>query len=77
MKSKILVKAPVTGEIELDFLCDKECRKLRSLLYKLEEEFNVNMKDHSHIRKEILDCANFIQRIPSMISDVLEVSNDK
>lgn len=77
METKILVKAPITGEIELSFLCDKECMKLRSLLYKLEEEFDVSMKEHNQIRKEILDCANFIQRIPSMISDVWEVKNDK
>lgn len=63
------------SEVELSYLCDKECKKLRSLLYKLEEELSVNMKDYPNIRKDILDSANFIQRIPNMISDVLEVDD--
>lgn len=77
MATKIIVNIPMTGEVELSYLCDKECNKLRSLLYKLEEEFSVSMRDHSQIRKEILDCANFIQRVPSMISEVVEVKNAK
>lgn len=77
MATKIIVTVPVTGEVELSYLCEKECRKLRSLLYKIEEEFDVSLKDHALIRKEILDCANFIQRVPSMISEVVEVRNEK
>lgn len=77
MATKIIVNIPITGEVELSYLCEKECRKLRSLLYKIEEEFDVSLKDHTQIRKEILDCANFIQRVPNMISEVVEVKNDK
>ena len=77
MSTKIIVNVPVTGEVELSYLCEKECRKLRSLLYKIEEEFGVSLKEHPQIRKEILDCSNFIQRVPNMVSEVVEVRNDR
>lgn len=70
-KENVLLQVPVTGEISLEDVCDKECRKLRSLLYLLENEFNTNMVDHPEIRKFILDSSNFIQRIPNMVSEIV------
>ena len=72
-KQSVLLKVPVTGEISLEDVCDKECRKLRALLYLLEEEFNTKMTDHPEIRKFILDSANFIQRIPLSVSEIVSV----
>lgn len=70
-KDNILLQVPITGEIVLDDVCNKECRKLRSLLYLLEDEFDTKMIYHPEIRKFILDSANFISRVPSMISEIV------
>lgn len=70
-KDNILLQVPVSGEMWLNDVCNKEYGKLRSLLYLIEDEFNTKMSDHKEIRKIILDRANFIQRIPDMISEVV------
>ena len=70
-KDNVLLQVPVTGEITLEDVCNKECKKLRSLLYMIEGEFNTKMIDHPEMRKFILDSANFIQRIPDIISEVV------
>ena len=72
-KESILLQVPVTGEISLNDVCNKEYRKLRSLLYLLEDEFDTKMSDHPDIRKFILDSANFINRIPEMVSEIIRV----
>lgn len=74
-KEHILLQVPVTGEMTLVDVCDKECRKLRSLLYLLEEEFQTKMSDHPEIRKFILDSSSFIKRIPSEISEIVRTDN--
>ncbi len=70
-KDNVLLRVPVTGEISLEDVCEKEYRKLRSLLYLLEEEFDTEMRDHPQIRKFVLDSSNFIRRIPEMISEII------
>lgn len=65
------MQVPITGEISLEDVCNKEHKKLRSLLYLLEDEFDTKMIDHPEIRKFILDSSNFIQRIPSLVSEVV------
>lgn len=70
-KDNILLQVPITGEISLEDVCNKEYRKLRSLLYLLEDEFNTKMSEHPEIRKFILDSSNFIKRIPDMVSEVV------
>jgi len=72
-KDHVLLQVPVSGEMTLSDVCDKEYRKLRYLLYMLEEEFGTQMTDHPEVRKYILDSANFIQRIPDMLSEVITV----
>ena len=76
-KENVLMQVPVTGEITLEDVCDKECRKLRALLYLLEEEFDTKMVDHPEIRKYILDSANFIKRFPNMISEIIKVKSNE
>lgn len=76
-KENILLQVPVTGEITLEDVCNKECRKLRSLLYLLEDEFDTKMIKHPEIRKFILDSANFISRIPYCISEIIETELDQ
>jgi len=71
---QVLLQVPVSGEMSLIDVCDKEYRKLRYLLYMIEEEFGVKMIDYPDIRKYILDSSNFIQRIPEMISEVVRVT---
>ena len=70
-KENVLLQVPVSGEMTLEDVCNKECRKLRSLLYLLEKEFNTKMSDHPEIRKFILDSSNFINRVPDFISEVI------
>ncbi len=74
-KNHVLLQVPVSGEMTLSDVCDKEYRKLRYLLYMLEEEFGTKMTDHPAIRKYILDSSNFIQRIPDMLSEVVAVES--
>ena len=38
----------------------------------IETEFSTDMNEHSEIRHEILDISNFIKRLPTMISEVVE-----
>lgn len=71
IKENILLNVPISGEISLTDVCNKEARKLGCLLYLLEKEFNTHMTDHSEIRKYILDSSNFISRIPIMVSDIV------
>ena len=70
-KDKVLLKVPVTGEISLENVCHKEYKKLRSLLYMIENEFDTKMTNHPEIRKYILDCSNFVKRVPEMVSEVV------
>lgn len=70
-KEHILLQVPVTGEMSLADVCDKEGRKLRYLLFLIEKEFETNMSDHPEIRKYILDSANFVQRFPEMVSEIV------
>lgn len=72
-KEHILLQVPISGEMTLIDVCDKECRKLRSLLYLLEEEFDTKMTNHPEIRKFILDSANFIKRIPFEVSEIIRI----
>lgn len=72
-KENILLQVPISGEMSLDDVCNKESRKLRSLLYLLEDEFGTQMYKHPEIRKFILDSSNFIDRIPEMVSEVIRL----
>jgi hypothetical protein len=74
-KENILLQVPVTGEMSLEDVCNKEYRKLRSLLYLLEDEFDTKMINHPEIRKFILDSANFINRVPQMISEIIRTDS--
>lgn len=68
---KILIKTP---QYEIDFsdLCNKQYRKINCLMSKIEEEFSADMNKHQELRHEILDISNFIKRLPTMISEVVE-----
>ena len=68
---KILIKTPQC-EIDFDNLCNKEYQKINNIMNLIEKEFQTNMEDHSEIRHEILDISNFIKRLPTMISEVIE-----
>lgn len=76
-KEHILLQIPVTGEMTFEDVCNKECNKLRSLLYQIESEFNTKMTDHPEIRKYILDSSNFIKRIPEMVSEIVRTDIDE
>ena len=70
MNKKILIKTP-QYEIEFNDLCQKEYKKINSLLSMIEEEFSADMNLHQNLRHEILDISNFIKRLPEMISEVV------
>ena len=70
MDKKILIKTP-QYEIEFNDLCQKEYKKINSLLSMIEEEFSTDMNLHQNLRHEILDISNFIKRLPKMISEVV------
>ena len=74
-KENVLLQVPITGEISLEDVCNKECKKLRSLLYLLEEEFDTKMSEHPDIRKFILDSSSFISRIPEMVSEIVRTDD--
>jgi hypothetical protein len=68
---KILIKTPQC-EINFDNLCDKEYQKINNIMNLIEKEFQTDMNEHSEIQHEILDISNFIKRLPTMISEVVE-----
>jgi hypothetical protein len=68
---KILIKTPQC-EIDFDNLCNKEYQKINSIMNLIEKEFQTDMNDHLELRHEILDISNFIKRLPTMISEVVE-----
>lgn len=70
MKKKILIKTP-QYEIEFSDLCQRQYKKINSLLGLIEYEFQTDMNKHQELRHEILDISNFINRLPEMISEVL------
>lgn len=70
MKKKILIKTP-QYEIEFSDLCQRQYKKINSLLGLIEHEFQTDMNKHQELRHEILDISNFINRLPEMISEVL------
>jgi len=72
---EILIKSYL-GEMSLSFLCDKECRRINAILNMIETEFNTSMSEHLELRKYLLDTSNFIQRIPEMISEIIEIEGD-
>lgn len=72
-KDNILLEIPISGEMTFEDVCNKECKKLRSLLYLLEEEFDTKMCNHPEIRKSILDMSNFISRLPEWVSEVIRI----
>ncbi len=74
-KENVLLQVPVSGEMTLEDVCNKEYRKLRSLLYLLEKEFDTKMINHPEIRKFILDSSNFINRIPEMVSEIVRTDS--
>jgi len=73
---EILIKTS-QGEMSLQFLCDKEYRRICAILNMIETEFNTSMSQHLELRKYLLDTGNFIQKIPEMISEIIEVKGDK
>lgn len=74
-KDNIMLKVPLSEteemEISLEDVCDKECRKLCSFLYMIEEEFDTDMRLHPDLRKHIIDSSRFIRRIPIMVSEIV------
>ena len=70
MNKKILIKTP-QYEMEFNDLCQKEYKKINSLLSMIEKEFSTDMNLHQNLRHEILDISNFIKRLPEMISEVV------
>lgn len=67
---KILVKTP-QYEITFETICEKEYQKINNLMNLIEKEFNTDMNNHQQIRHEILDISNFIKRLPTMVSEVI------
>lgn len=70
MKS-ILFKTPKC-EINFPDLCEKEYKKINHLMNLIEKEFSTDLNAHQELRHEILDISNFIKRLPSMVSEVVD-----
>lgn len=70
MKKNILLKTP-QYEIEFADLCQRQYKKINSLLTLIEQEFDIDMNSHQKLRHEILDISNFIKRLPDMVSEVV------
>ena len=70
MKKNILLKTPLY-EIEFTDLCQRQYKKINSLLTLIEQEFDTDMNSHQELRHEILDISNFIKRLPDMVSEVV------
>jgi hypothetical protein len=65
---QVLVKIP-KGEMDLEYLCEMEYKRINGILTKIEEEFNTDMNNHPELRHFILDTAAFIKRLPQTITE--------
>lgn len=63
-----------TPNYEIDFtdLCTKEYKKINNLMNLIESEFSTDLNKHPELRHEILDISNFIKRLPTMVSEVID-----
>jgi|GEM_PF-2762761 len=71
---EILIKSQI-GEMSFNFMCDKESRRINAILNMIEKEFNTSMGDHPELRKYLLDTSNFIKRLPSYISEIVDIKD--
>jgi len=69
--NKIIIKTP-QGEMDLEYLCEKQYEKINGLMHLIENEFDTSLHEHEKLRHEILDISNFIKRLPSMVSEVIK-----
>lgn len=58
------------GEMNFDYLCVKEYKRIILIIKLIENEFNVDLNNHPELRHNILDTANFIKRLPNMVSEI-------
>ena len=76
MKGRCFMKSVIikTPKCEIDFtdLCNKEYKKINALMGLIEKEFSVDLNNHQALRHEILDISNFIKRLPTMVSEVID-----
>ena len=71
MKNIILVKTP-SSEKTFEHCCNQHYKRVNMLLKLIEDEFNTDMNKHPELRHAILDVSNFIRRLPSMVSEVVQ-----
>lgn len=74
MKHHIYIK---TDNSEMDFalMCEKEYLKINHIMHLIEKEMNISLHDYPELRSHILDVSNFVKRLPSMISEVVEIED--
>ena len=68
----IIIKTP-QGEMDLEFYCKKQYKRINLIMKMIEEQFGVSLStDCPELRHEILDISNFTKRLPSMVNEVFK-----
>ena len=76
MKHQIIIKNSL-GEMDIEYWSNKEYRRVLSILKQIEDTFVVDMNQYPELRKSILDTGNFIRRLPTTISECIEVKDNR
>lgn len=76
MKNQIIIKNSL-GEMDINFWAEKEYRRVVLIMKLIEDTFSVDLNKYPELRKSILDTGNFIRRLPSTISEIIEVKDDR
>ena len=53
-------------EMDFDYLCNMEYKRLLLLMKEVEDEFGVDLRDYKNLRHKFLDVANFIKKLPDI-----------
>ena len=72
MKNNIIIKNSL-GLMDISFWSEREYKRVMLIMKLIEDTFSVDLNDYPELRKSILDTGNFIRRLPSTISEIIQI----
>ena len=76
MKNQIVIKDSL-GIMDLNYWAEKEYKRVILIMKLIEETFSVDLNNYPELRKSILDTGNYIRRLPTTISECIEVKDNR
>jgi len=72
LKNNIIIKNSL-GLMDISFWSEREYKRVMLIMKLIEDTFSVDLNDYPELRKSILDTGNFIRRLPSTISEIIQI----